>query len=285
MTLLKSIILGLVQGLAEFLPISSSGHLVLVQTLFNFEDGGDLFFDVLLHLGTLASIFVVYRSDIADMIREFFSFFTGVFRRGGSGDSGSAPAPARRMVMLIIIATLPLVMVLPFKDFLEGTRSFPWLVGAALVITGLLLFTSDRFSRGRKTERSATWLDAVIVGLMQAVAVIPGISRSGSTISMGVFRGFNRKFAVRFSFLMSIPAVLGAALVEFIDAAKSGIDWSLMPVYLVGMAVAAVSGYFAIRLIKYIADRGRFGWFAFYCWAAGAVTIIVSLVGGSGAAA
>jgi len=276
MTLFKSIILGIIQGLAEFLPISSSGHLVLFETLFGFEDGGDMFFDVLLHLGTLAAVFVVYRRDIADIIREFFAMLGSFARKGGAREGRTVPA--RRMILLIIAATLPLAAVLPIKDVLEKSRAFPWIVGCALICTGLLLFASDKAARGHKTEREAKFTDALAVGAMQAIAVMPGISRSGSTISMSVFRGFDRAFAVRFSFLMSIPAVLGAALIETVDALQAGIDWSLMPIYFAGMAVAAVSGYFAIRLIKYIADKGKFGWFAYYCWAAGLVTIIVSLV-------
>ena len=284
MNWLYSIILGLVQGLTEFLPVSSSGHLVLFETLFglNGPESEGLFFDVLLHVGTLVSILVFYRKDIAEMISEFFLWIRDLF--GKEGKRQRDVPPARRLVFLIIVATVPLFLVLPFKGWLEGVRQMPWLVGVALLVTGVLLFASDRLAKGKKREKSTTWLDALIIGLSQSIAVIPGLSRSGTTISTGIFRGLDRKFAVRFSFLMSLPAVIAAALTETIDAVQTGIDWSMLPVYLAGMAVAAVSGFFAIKLVRYIADRGRFGWFAFYCWAAGATTIIVSIVTAASAA-
>ena len=120
--------------------------------------------------------------------------------------------------------------------------------------------------------------DALLIGLCQAVATIPGLSRSGTTITAGIATGLDRRFAVKFSFLISIPAVLGANLVELVHAAKEGIDWSLMPKYLLGMLVAMVSGYFALRLLRYIANKGKFGWFAWYCWAAGAIAILLSIL-------
>ena len=143
-----------------------------------------------------------------------------------------------------------------------------------------MLFMSDRIGSGKKRANSATLTDALLVGLGQAVATVPGLSRSGTTISVGLMRGFDRKFAVRFSFLMSIPAILGANILEIGDAVKAGIDMSLIPVYLLGMAIAAVAGYFAIRLVNLLAQKGKFGKFAYYCWAVGIITIIASLVRG-----
>ena len=148
-----------------------------------------------------------------------------------------------------------------------------------LLVTGCLLFASDRVRHGRKTERSATLIDVLIVGVAQAIATCPGISRSGITISAGMLRGYDRTFAVRFSFLMSLPAVFGATLLELIDAVQAGIDTSLLPVYLVGMLVAGVVGYFAIRLVNLLAGKGKFGAFAYYCWAAGAISLAASLAG------
>ena len=150
-----------------------------------------------------------------------------------------------------------------------------YFVGAALIFTGFLLFLCDRVRRGRKTERSATWLDALLVGVGQAVATLPGVSRSGMTITAGCFVGYERRFAVRFSFLLSIPAVLGANILSIKDAVQAGIVGAEVPMYLVGVAVAAVTGYLCIRLLKYIADKGRFGAFAYYCWAAGVLTLVL----------
>ena len=186
--------------------------------------------------------------------------------------------PARRMILLIIVGTLPLFLVLPVKDLVEGLSDNMYFVAGALLVTGCLLFASDRVRHGRKTERSATLIDVLIVGVAQAIATCPGISRSGTTITAGCFVGFERKFAVRFSFLLSIPAILGANILSLKDAAEAGIDWASVPVYLVGVAVAAVVGYACIRLLKMIADKGRFGAFAYYCWAAGLATLILNAV-------
>ena len=186
--------------------------------------------------------------------------------------------PARRMILLIIVGTLPLFLVLPVKDLVEGLSDNMYFVAGALLVTGCLLFASDRVRHGRKTERSATLIDVLIVGVAQAIATCPGISRSGTTITAGCFVGFERKFAVRFSFLLSIPAILGANILSLKDAAEAGIDWASVPVYLVGVAVSAVVGYVCIRLLKMIAAKGRFGWFAYYCWFAGAATLLLTIV-------
>ncbi|MEI3123082.1 MAG: undecaprenyl-diphosphate phosphatase [Oscillospiraceae bacterium] len=276
MTFLSSFLLGLVQGIAEFLPISSSGHLAIAQNLLGMSDAGTVpeFFDVLLHLGTLVAVFVAYWADIKDMVLEFFR---------GAGDliHHSTPnpvPPARRLILLIILGTLPLFVVLPVKDAVQSLSNSMVFIGAALIVTGVLLFVSDRVKKGRKNERTATWLDVLIVGLGQAIATMPGISRSGMTITTGCFAGFERKFAVRFSFLLSIPAVLGANILSLADAAKAGINWAEVPVYLVGVVTAAVVGYLCIRLLRFIAERGKFGAFAYYCWAVGVLTLVLNVI-------
>ena len=276
MTFLSSFLLGLVQGIAEFLPISSSGHLAIAQNLLGMSDAGTVpeFFDVLLHLGTLVAVFVAYWADIKDMVLEFFR---------GAGDliHHSTPnpvPPARRLILLIILGTLPLFVVLPVKDAVQGLSNRMAFIGVALIVTGVLLFVSDRVKKGRKNERTATWLDVLIVGIGQAIATMPGISRSGMTITTGCFVGFERKFAVRFSFLLSIPAVLGANILSLADAAKAGINWAEVPVYLVGVVTAAVVGYLCIRLLRFIADRGKFGAFAYYCWAVGVLTLVLNVI-------
>lgn len=276
MTYFSAIFLGLIQGIAEFLPISSSGHLAFFQEVVAIFDVGDesIFFDVLLHLGTLAAVFVAYWAEIKALVLEFFTMI-GVRKlpKGQKPDRLS-----RRMILFIILGTLPLFLILPVKDYVEGLYQNPIFIGCAFLGTGLILFLSDRLSRGSKTIKNASLVDVLLVGCGQALATVPGISRSGTTISVGLARGFSREFAVKLSFLLSIPAVLGANILSLIDAVKEGIDWTLMPVYLVGVAVAAVSGYLAIRLLKYISQKGSFGGFAYYCWGIGLVTLILSLV-------
>ena len=276
MTLLSSILLGVVQGVTEFLPVSSSGHLAIAEHLLNVADASAVppFFDVLLHLGTLFAVFIAYREDIGEMILEFFY---------GIGDlvHGSTPSPAppaRRMILLIIAGTLPLFAVLPIKDTIESRGDNMYFVAFALLATGCLLFASDRVRRGRKTEKSATMLDALLVGVGQALATCPGISRSGTTITAAVFVGFDRKFAVRYSFLMSIPAILGANILSLKDALEAQVLWEEVPIYLVGVAVSALVGYLCIRLIKLVADKGKFGFFAYYCWLAGLVTLVLIFI-------
>ena len=276
MSLLSSILLGFIQGLTEFLPVSSSGHLAIAEHLLGMSGASDIpeFFDVLLHLGTLVAVFVAYWAEVRDMVLEFF--------RGAKdlahGTTPTPIPPARRMILLIIVGTLPLFVVLPIKDFVEGLADNMYFVGGALLVTGCLLFASDRVRKGHKCERSARIQDVLVVGLAQAIATCPGISRSGTTITAGCFVGFDRKFAVRYSFLMSIPAILGANILSLKDAVSAGIIWADVPVYLVGVVVAAGVGYACIRLLKMIAEKGKFGFFAYYCWAAGVVTLIFTLL-------
>ena len=277
MSLLHSILLGIIQGVTEFLPISSSGHLAIAEHILGMEGASEIpeFFDVLLHLGTLVAVFVAYWSDIKEIVLEFFR---------GVGDliHGTTPKrvpPARRMILLIIVGTLPLFLILPIKDRIEALSDNMLFVGAALLFTGVMLWLCDRADKGRKTEKNALLTDALIVGVAQALATCPGVSRSGMTITAGCFMGFERRFAVRFSFLMSIPAILGANILALKDALELGINWHDVPVYLVGVIVAAVVGYACIRLLRYIAGRGRFGVFSYYCWAVGILVLVFTLVG------
>lgn len=277
MSYLFSVLMGALQGVAEFLPISSSGHLALFQHFFNVEnyEESQMFFTVLLHLGTLVSVCVYYRKDVLDMIREFF---LGIRDLATRKSSGTPPPPARRLVMMIIVATLPLFAILPVKGLVEDAMNNVTFVSIALLATGFILFFSDRMAKGRKNARTATVLDAFLVGCAQAVGTLPGISRSGITISAGLLRGYDRTFAVRFSFLMSLPAVLGANILSLKDALEVGINMEMLPIYLVGMVVSGVVGYFSIRLVNLLADKGKFGNFAYYCWVVGLGSLVASLV-------
>lgn len=276
MSLLSSILLGLIQGLAEFLPISSSGHLAIAEHFLG-QAGVPAtpdFFDVLLHLGTLVAVFAAYWQDIRDMIVELIDGVRDLVR----GTTPNPIPPARRMILLIIVGTLPLFAVLPIHKKVQALSNNMIFIGAALVVTGFLLFACDLVRKGRKTERNATLADVLVVGVGQAIATMPGISRSGMTITTGCFMGFERKFAVRFSFLLSIPAVLGANILSLKDAIETGIVWAEVPMYLVGVVTAAVVGYVCIRLLRMVAEKGRFGAFAYYCWAAGLLTLLLNAI-------
>jgi undecaprenyl-diphosphatase len=276
MNFFQAIFLGLIQGIAEFLPISSSGHLAIFQNIFGLVDveADHMLFDVLLHLGTLAAVFVAYWGEIKAIILEFFTMIH--LRQLPKGEKPDRLS--RRMIAFIIIGTLPLFVILPIKDRIEGLFGNLMFVGFALLVTGVLLFFSDRVSHGNKNLKNASIVDALLVGCSQAIAVVPGLSRSGTTIAAGMARGFDRQFAVKFSFLLSIPAVLGANILALVDALQAELDPGLLPMYLAGVVVAAISGYLSIRLLKFISQRGSFGGFSYYCWGAGLVTLILSLI-------
>ena len=275
MSYLQAIILGLVQGITEFLPVSSSGHLAILQSFFGLESTENhLLFDVLLHLGTLGAVLITYWGDIAGLTREgLVQLHLKKPRRGQKPD-----LLKQRMILFILLATLPLVLVVFLRKAVTSLYENTFFIGFALLVTGGLLFAADRLGHGTKNERNATLGSVMLVGLSQALATVPGLSRSGTTISVGMFCGFERSFAVKFSFLLSVPAVLGANLLTFIDAVQAGIDVSLLPVYLVGVLAAFVSGFFAISLLRILVQKSRFGSFAYYCWGAGLVTLILSLV-------
>jgi len=277
MSLLHSILLGIIQGVTEFLPVSSSGHLAIAEHLLGMKGASEIpgFFDVLLHLGTLAAVFVAYWGEIKDIVLEFFRGVGDLARRS----TPQRVPPARRMVLLIIVGTLPLFLILPIKDKIEALSENMIFIGCALLFTGMMLWLCDRMGKGRKSEKNAKLTDTLIVGAAQALATCPGISRSGMTITTGCFMGFERSFAVRYSFLMSIPAILGANILALKDALEAGVVWKDVPVYLVGVAVAAAVGYGCISLLRYIAGKGRFGVFAYYCWAVGILVLIFTLVG------
>ncbi len=276
MSLLNAMILGLIQGIAEFLPISSSGHLSILNNLFHMTttENGHMFFDVLLHLGTLFSVCVVYWQDIVQMFYEVLGFL----HAGPLAGERRAHYPAARLFLMIVLGTLPLFLILPINDMMEGLYYKSVFIGVMLVLTGCILYISDKMQQGKKTEKNMSMLDAIIIGLCQAVATIPGLSRSGTTITAGLATGLRRDFAVKYSFLLSLPAVLGANILAFAKAIRTGVDWSCLPAYLVGTVVAILSGIASISLLKHIAAKGKFGGFAYYCWVVGVLSIILTVI-------
>lgn len=278
MSVWMSLIQGIVQGITEFLPISSSGHLAILQSIFSGDnEGGNLFFSVLLHLGTLISICFVYRAEIKAMLSDG----VGYLRSRADAELGEPVMmkPQGRALIFIIIGTLPMIITVFFLGAVSRLFANVGFIGYALLVTGGLLFVSDRYlTKGNKTEKTMTVVDALFIGLAQAVAILPGLSRSGATIVAGLSRGFSGGFAVRFSLLLSIPAVVVAMIVELVRAIGAGIDFSLLPVYLVGFVVSTVIGFFAIQLVRRIIAKGGFGYFAYYCWGVGALALILSFV-------
>lgn len=276
MNYLEAILLGLVQGLSEFLPISSSGHLVIFQQLFGLSEdiAANMLFDVLVHIGTLVAVFIAFRHRIWRLIKAVGGLVADLCRGRFSFRKADED---KRMVILVLIATAVLIPFIPFRGYLEILFSSMLTVGVALLFTALLLSFADRVKKGNKTMKDMKVRDALIIGAFQGVALTPGISRSGSTITSGLLCGLNRARAVEFSFILSIPAILGSAALHLSDAAHMLSEVNLGP-YIAGMAVAAAAGFAAIKLIQYLVKKEKFGVFAYYCAAMGLFVIIYSLV-------
>ncbi len=286
MDIINAIIMGLVQGIAEFLPVSSSGHLAIMKQILHMNTDTGLLFDVLLHLGTLAAIFVAFWKDIRELIVEGFAiigdFFVNVSRFiRNKVTSKQLPykkvvsTPYRRFVMMIIVSTIPTGLIgFVFQDAIEVAGMSLLVPGLCLILTSLLLTIADRIGNGRKKAENSTYTDAGLIGLAQGIATLPGLSRSGTTITACLLRGFDRSFAVKYSFIMSIPAVLGAALLELKDFSMDQVDGSQITGYLVGTLVAGIVGYICIKTMLVIVRGKKFKYFAYYCFAAGLIAVI-----------
>lgn len=274
MTIWESIFYGIIQGIAEFLPISSSGHLAIFQAVFGVDDPDKyISFNVLLHLGTLIAVFIVYWRDIAQLICSFFSLCGKLFRRNFKF---STYTENERFVILILIATLPLIPAALIEGYISALSSYVIIVGAILLLNAVLLFFSDKMAKGTKTLGEVKPRNALVVGLCQMLATLPGLSRSGSTITGGLTQGFERPLAVKFSFILSIPAILGACVLKLPDffqsAASEGSEQLL--IYLAGALVAALTGIAAMKLLTYISKKSNFRIFSYYCVAAGLFAVI-----------
>lgn len=276
MTFIKAIILGIVQGLTEFLPVSSSGHLAILENLMKVDEESVLFFAAMLHFGTLISIFMVYYKDILILFKEFFLIIFEIITGKGLNIKKSH---YRKLGLMIITASIPTAVIgLTFSDFFESLFTSITAVGIGLLITGTLLWLSEKIAKGNKNITSMKYIDAFIVGCFQAVAIAPGISRSGSTIVGSLFRGLNKELTVKFSFLISLPAVLGAGAIEFSNALGQGLNGISSSVLIAGVAAATVSGYAAIRfMIKLVTDK-KLHYFSYYTWTLGIAIIVYSIL-------
>ena len=298
MTIVEAIIQGVVQGLTEFLPVSSSGHLTITQHVLGLDlEGGNLFFNVMLHIGTLVAVVAFYHKLIWRLIKAFFSMigdiFTGKFKWKELSDD-------KRMVIMVIIGLLPLALLflpvpgtgMKLKDFVESfnTSKYFIVVGICLLLTSILLFIGNRCSRsdvpmkhakGGETGRtSMNVVDALVVGLTQCFATLPGLSRSGSTLSVGQMRGLNKQTALDYTFILGTPAIIAAAVLEGKDALESGMDAisaDLVPI-IVGMVVSAVVGYLAIALFKWLLKTDKMIIFIIYTAIIGIAVIVISIL-------
>ncbi|MGB9134116.1 MAG: undecaprenyl-diphosphate phosphatase [Candidatus Bathyarchaeia archaeon] len=253
LSFVESMILGIIQGLTEWLPISSSGHLAAIQKLFGWYP--PVLFHVLLHMGTLFVIAAFFRSDIAGVLQAFA-------RRDLKSEEG-------RLGVFIVVGSVPTAAIgFVFKDLFESFFDNLLVVGSGLLVTGVLLVISQR----KESKKALSYLDALLVGTAQGIAIIPGVSRSGATISTGLLRGVDRETVFKFSFLLSIPAVLGATLVESGDFSllASGVDVAAI---VVGVTLSMVVGYFSLKVMRKIIVKQKLHWFAPYCWMVGALLV------------
>jgi undecaprenyl-diphosphatase len=272
MTYIQAIILGIVQGLTEYLPVSSSAHLVIVPFFlgWTFPEDQAFAFDVLCQLGTLAAVIIYFWKDLIEII---VAFFKGIAARK------PFETPESRMGWLLILATIPAGLAgISIKKYVEAAFASPVATGALLFGTAILLLVAELVGKKDRKLTGINWLDALLVGIGQAVAIFPGISRSGATISVGMMRGFNRKDAAKFSFLLSIPIMLAAGLYSALDLRHIAGLMSFLPVVLVGTVIAAIVGYLSIKwLLSYVTHRPLTD-FAIYCAVVGALVLIVAYI-------
>ena len=286
MDIIQAIILGIVQGLTEFLPVSSSAHLVLVPYLIGVtypNPATAVAFDTLLHLGTLVAVIGYFIKDIIKIIIGLISSIVDIFR--GEFKNGLNEDPFKRLAWLVIIGTIPAAVVgLLFEKQFDALFSNVAAVGFFLLITGFLLWGSERVDSGRKEVKGkevkdVTFKNAIVIGIFQAFAIAPGISRSGATISAGLFSGLNRELAARYSFLLSVLAILGAAAVQVKDIG-AGLETNTAAL-IAGFLAALIFGYLAIAfLLRIIVRKRSLLIFAYYCWIIGIITLILSYIYG-----
>lgn len=269
MTILQAVILGIVQGLTEFLPVSSSGHLVLVEHLLGVPVTDDITFEVFVHFGTLLSVVVVFGKDIVEMLKSFLEAVRGIHLTKKYYQENEY----FRLAVYIPLASIPAAIVgIRYEDEISAAFTDPKLVAVMLIFTGLILYLT-RLSRPAE-PKSIGLLQALLVGVAQAVAIIPGISRSGSTMSMAIYLRVTPIQAARFSFLLSVPVIAGATLLKTKDLASGGFTLGYMVPILVGTMVAFLSGYVAIKFLFRIIEKGRFIFFSYYCLVVGTLGII-----------
>lgn len=265
MELFKAILLGIIQGLTEFLPVSSSGHLVLAEHYLKFKNP-DISFEIILHLGSLFAVLLYFRKDILSLIRSLILF----------KNKESIHTRNRNTIFYLIVATTVTgILGLYFEDPLTKAFSSLYIPSFMLIITGFILFISDKIEpKGIKTHQLGI-RKSIIIGLAQAFAILPGISRSGTTITVGIFAGLDRKEATRFSFILSIPAILGVNIHKFSNLLN--LDKSLWLPYLLGTLAAFISGYLVISFLIEIVKKQKLKYFAYYCWLIAIVTLILYL--------
>ena len=285
MSVLQSIFLGFVQGVTEFLPVSSSGHLAIIRNLFGIETDGGMFFDVLLHLGTMVAIFMVFRKDIVRMLLESVHIVMDMIYNLKILVHNKKEQDAKRykkiihnnyrkFVVMILVSTVPTAIIgCTAQELVSIAGTTLMAPGVCLILNAGLLLVADVVESGKKIPKDVTFTNAFVVGIAQGLAVLPGLSRSGTTIAACLMNGFDRRFAVKYSFIMSIPAIIGACILEFSQVTVQSIAFSQIAVYLIGAIVAGLVGYFCIRKMLVVVRKKQFKVFSLYCLLIGILAI------------
>jgi len=277
MDIIQAIIMGMVQGLTEFLPVSSSAHLVIAPELLGTQSS--LAFDTLLHVGTLVAVIGYFWKDITSMIKSFVSSLLDIPR--GKFKEGVADDPYKRLAWLVVVGTIPAgLMGVLLKSEFEDLFNSVTIVGFFLLVTGVILWGSEWIAKRNidkkgKDVKEVSFTNSLVIGVFQGLAIAPGISRSGSTIAAGLFSGLERKLAARYSFLLSIPAILGAALIQAKDIVSFDANTEVL---IAGFLSAAIFSYLAVKFMMGYIQKHSLNLFAIYCWILGALTIIISMV-------
>ncbi len=282
MNLWESILMGLIQGLTEFLPVSSSGHLAIFKILFHVNTETGILFDVLLHVGTLLAVVAVYYKDLWAMIKEGIGILVDLCANGWILLSGKEKKYRRiisngyrKLDLLLVVSTIPTAIIgLAAEDFVEAAATILWIPGLCLLLTAGILFLCDRMPEGKKTPKDVSFTAAFGIGICQGLATLPGLSRSGVTITACLGCKMNRNLAMKYSFLMSIPAILGAAVLELKDIGSVAISGTEVVYYVIGMIIAALVGYVAIKTLLAILRKRKFWYFSIYCLAMGLLSIV-----------
>ncbi len=275
MNYIQALILGLVQGLAEFLPVSSSGHLAILQNWFSLSADDALLLSVLLHVGTLISVCFCFGKDIWALIIELGRTIADLFMGKGLQ---LKEKPLRKFGVMIIVATIPTAIIgFIFEDLVTRLFSSLIFVAIGLILTGIILYVSDRSKDNCRSIEKMNFRNAIFIGIVQGIAVWPGLSRSGSTLFASIICKLEREFAVKFVFILSIPSILGSVILEVPDAIRSGVDVSQLGPVIVGMIVAAISGIFAIKSMVKIVSNKKLSYFSYYVWALAIVVIITCI--------
>lgn len=268
--ILRAIALGIVQGLTEFLPISSSGHLIITREIFGWEFADDLTFDVALHIGTLLAVITYFWNEWVSMLRGLLARLLGTARDHRFGEVYD-----ERLLTIVILGSIPVGIVgLALDNWVEDELRDPLIAGAMLILFGIILFAAERLGRRERSVESAGWKDAVLIGSAQAISLVPGVSRSGVTISAGLFDGFARIDAARLSFLLATPAIGGAGLLKTFEAITDGVPSHEIDAIFVGAAVSAVVGWLSIRFLMRLVQTRTYLPFVAYRFALGAFVLV-----------